>query len=485
MNYSGFRVFPLLFVGLCIWLASAFFSDGYYQADEHYQIIEFANYKLGKLTADQLPWEFAEQMRPGLQPLLAFSLIRTCSAAGIVSPFIQVMLLRMITALLAFFAGWALINSLKTAYPKPVQGFLLWAMLLFLWFMPLLAVRFSSENLSGIFMVFAVSLLLSGKQPPSRYLVAGLLAGLAFLFRYQSAVMIGGLLLWLLIIQKPGNRRILAFLAGALLISACGFLTDRWLYGEWVCAPWNYFSNNLLQDKLTSFGVKPWHHYFTSGAEQMLLPLGLLVWISAFTFWITKSRSPITWITLPFVLFHVLLAHKEVRFLFPLFYFIPVFILQLAMMLSRLRFFQLRRIRVVLITLFFLINLPVLFLSLDKPADEYVGALHAVHASGSGPSLLYYTDNDPLSPFGLPLYFYQTHDIRTVRVTRAYPLQALSVPSDTTVFLFEEMKGIHYREDPSAQRLFCKYPSFLKAVDFGHWQDRTSNWALYRLKREE
>ncbi|MBK5097796.1 MAG: hypothetical protein JJE01_08435 [Gemmatimonadetes bacterium] len=48
-----------LLVALVLNLAAAYFSWGFHQFDEHFQILEFANYKLGNSPASDLPWEFS------------------------------------------------------------------------------------------------------------------------------------------------------------------------------------------------------------------------------------------------------------------------------------------------------------------------------------------------------------------------------------------------------------------------------------------
>jgi len=58
-----FRIF--LGVGILISILMAWNSEGFYHYDEHYQIIEFAQYKAGKAVQDGLAWEFHEKVRPG------------------------------------------------------------------------------------------------------------------------------------------------------------------------------------------------------------------------------------------------------------------------------------------------------------------------------------------------------------------------------------------------------------------------------------
>jgi len=53
-----------------IYSITAYFSVGYYYFDEHYQILEFANIKLGLTETESLPWEYAAKIRPSIQPLI-------------------------------------------------------------------------------------------------------------------------------------------------------------------------------------------------------------------------------------------------------------------------------------------------------------------------------------------------------------------------------------------------------------------------------
>src|SRR5919206_4106439 len=65
-----------LLIGLAFHLVAAYFNAGYYHYDEHFQILEFANYKLGRVPAESLAWEFHEKIRPWFQPAMAYVLIR-------------------------------------------------------------------------------------------------------------------------------------------------------------------------------------------------------------------------------------------------------------------------------------------------------------------------------------------------------------------------------------------------------------------------
>ena len=104
--YSQNKIYFISIISLII---SSIFSVGFFHPDEHYQILEFANYKLGNISSDKLPWEFHEKIRPTIQPIIALSLIKFLKIFNIFSPFLATIILRLISSLLCFY-------TLKTLY---------------------------------------------------------------------------------------------------------------------------------------------------------------------------------------------------------------------------------------------------------------------------------------------------------------------------------------------------------------------------------
>ena len=82
-------------------VAAAWYNVGFLNVDEHYQIIEFAQYKLGYQVASALAWEFPLRMRPALQPWVAANAIRAHHALGLMSPFTIAFSLRLLSSVLA------------------------------------------------------------------------------------------------------------------------------------------------------------------------------------------------------------------------------------------------------------------------------------------------------------------------------------------------------------------------------------------------
>src|SRR5258708_10124882 len=100
-GYAGASIVAVV----CVHAAAAFFNGGFLNADEHYQIIEFAQYKLGRQSLSGLAWEFAVRMRPALQPWLAFGVIRLCRTFDVASPFAIALVLRLLSTVLALWTS--------------------------------------------------------------------------------------------------------------------------------------------------------------------------------------------------------------------------------------------------------------------------------------------------------------------------------------------------------------------------------------------
>lgn len=299
-------------------VVTAWFSVTFYFPDEHFQVLEFMGHRLGITPASDLPWEYEARIRPWFQPLLYFLIVSPLRALGVQDMFTLVFVLRLLTGLfsvaaLALFAR-AVLDTIEGEGQK--RSFVRY--LPFLGFLPYLFVRTSSETLSAAFFALGLAVVLRGKS--ARMLaVSGLLCGLAFEARYQTAMLGLGLFAWLAIVARVRVSRLLAFVGGGVAALFIGALADRWGYGAWVFPPWNYFHVNIVQGvAATQFGREPFFAYFYLLPAQLFFAITLVLMAGMIAMWLRNPRHPLTWTTLPFVLLHVLVAHKEARFLFPL-----------------------------------------------------------------------------------------------------------------------------------------------------------------------
>ncbi len=308
----------LRLVNLWATLCMAWVQLNPFQADEHFQIVELAAYKLGLLPRSCLAWELGYEVRPFFQPLLEYLFLRAVRLVPGIDVFSQLALLRMAFAAFAFFAldrfvrvsaGW-LPGHLRATHAKLLYG---------LGFLPWLAARPCSEVVATSFFVLGLCELLPAALEKRRPFVAGLLLGAAVETRFQTAFLLVGLLAWLLGIDRRKLSELGAIAVGGIVLRCVGALADRWGYGHWVFPPYHYYHVNMVEGVANAFSTAPFTFYFLITWANLFLPSALLVFVSLFVLWARKPKHVLTWVTLPFFLVHdVLLAHKEERFLWPL-----------------------------------------------------------------------------------------------------------------------------------------------------------------------
>lgn len=290
--------------------------------DEHFQILEFAWARAGLSPLADLPWEFSARIRPTLQPTVALGVLAALRTVGIASPYPWILVLRLGTLALAFLIVLYVCARIARTLGRPGRR-TLWLAALFLWFAPLLTGRFTSENWSGLALAAAIPLL-EAEPARARDLGAGALLGLAFVVRFQIGFACAALVLWLVLQGSGGRARAARVIAGAVPVLVLAVLGDAWFYRAWMFTPWEYLRTNLIEGVASTFGIAPWYWYLAQAPLWMAPPLGPLVVALCAAGAAARPRSPWVWAFAAFVLGHSLIAHKELRFLFPMLYLVPV-----------------------------------------------------------------------------------------------------------------------------------------------------------------
>jgi phosphatidylinositol glycan class B len=228
-----------LIIGVFIYSLTAWFSEGYHHPDEHFQILEFA---FSKLQPTPLPhslaWEYDAQIRPGLQPFLAWCLMKLFTFINISNPFVQSFLLRWLTGMASLVVYYKFIKHFADN-----QKVIALISILFLWFMPYLSVRFSSEQTSGLAFLIGIYAVLREPHWKS-WGVAGLFFCLSFYLRFQMGFALLGVGTWLLWhhhIAKTNKKAWFGLIAGGFFGFVLGTVADYWLYQKWVFPYINYF----------------------------------------------------------------------------------------------------------------------------------------------------------------------------------------------------------------------------------------------------
>lgn len=298
-------------------IITAFSAKGWLYPDEYYQIIDFACYKLGLKPASELPWEYAAQMRSGLLPLIFYSFTKTCWLPGLHNPFTIAALLRVIVAGvgLCIIAAFAKQQVQRFVQTESKLFFVFCSFLL--WYTPLLQSRFSAENCSGLSLLLSIYLIFNNKK--YSFFGAGLALGFSFQFRYQLAICVLAILIYLY--QKGERKNILIFCIGFIIVATIGISADYWLYHKVVFPPYYYISN-IINLPIRHGVQAPW--YYLKEIFFKPFPLFSILIFASLLYFFTKYKYHLfTFIVVPFFIFHQLIPHRELRFLYPIIYLIP------------------------------------------------------------------------------------------------------------------------------------------------------------------
>lgn len=325
------RTGHIVLAGCLLTLLYALFSRGVYHPDEHFQILEYARMRLFGTSPEELPWEYGLMMRPGFQPFIAYLAGWSLRAVGLYSSWTLAALLRLLSGALSVTAVLFLYREIRREPHREAEAGRVLALSLLLWFMAYTHVRFSSETLSGNLLLLTVVCCMrfrrTGNDSFGSGVLVGLLAGAAFVVRYQTGFALLGLGLWLMVFDRR-IRHIAGILAGGTVMLGVGTLCDWWLYGQWTCAPVNYFRENIVHAHAAGFGVDPWWYYLTAVPLEGIVLFGLPVLLAAGWFVYKNPHHIVVWTIVPFLVAHQAVGHKEVRFLFPLLPFVPLFLAQ-------------------------------------------------------------------------------------------------------------------------------------------------------------
>lgn len=481
----------LALLGLVVMLICAVFSNGRFHADEHFQILEFAHYKMGKMSADDLPWEFEERMRPALQVGLGFGVIHFLSWCGLTSPFDQVMVLRILSGLLSWMLLVQCYRLFKEEGTHKGEDFWLLAILLFSWFVPLLSVRYSSENWSAISFFMAVTCMIQFEKRLIKRIIwleilVGILLGFAFYFRFQMAFAMLGLMAWWIWRKQLMSWTSLCIIVGVCFSFLFCSLVDRWFYGTWVFTPFQYFRANILEHKAADFGVSPWWYYFTIYLEKGIPPLSILSFVFLIIGIVLNRSSVLVWIFISFLIGHLMVGHKELRFLFPM--MIP-FLVLIARGIHwgqhQIKTNQWLRWGKSTVVVF---NCMILLGVIFSPAQPSVNMYKYLYDhANANKALMLSLKQGPYDCGILNIHFYRADSLQTlVFNSDSALLQYIEQEEPKTFWMLSE-NIITESKYPAyeSRQLYSTIPSWIAKFDFNGWVSRSGIWILYEFQKKE
>jgi phosphatidylinositol glycan class B len=471
-------------LGLAIFIITAIFSVGYHNHDEHFQVLELANYKMGFSPAGDLPWEFAARIRPAIQPFIVWSIGNMLQGSNIYNPFLLAFILRLGMALLYW---WAILKLTKQLLPdfSYQRGKLLWVLCaLLLWFIPYTSVRFSAEGFSGMLFCFAAGILLQHNENTSRrylqLLLAGLFLGFAWFARVQLGFALVGVAIWVLFISKWGFRYWSVLLLSFIIATGICVGIDYWLYREWVFTPYNYFEVNLLHNKASEFGVSPWWGYFELFIMNGVPPLSIVLLILFFRgIW----KKPVHLFTLACITFfagHFFIGHKEMRFLFPL--IIP-FIYLVCIGVDSWLHLPRRKVYTIGFKVLVFMNVGLLAYRAFTPAQDSIKFQQYMYSQArEGKTLLLCIEDNPYQAVTLNMNFYRHKYLDIIQVDNLDTVAKTS--GNERVFLFsprmlDEATIKQYR----LEQVYSSLPGWIRKFNFNNWQARTRIGVIYKVRK--
>jgi len=474
---------------LYLWVAIQ--SHGYYQADEQYQIIEFAGVKLGTHSSEELAWEYEDKLRSAIQPTIAYGVIHLLKTLGIFNPYHQALALRLLTAFLALFSIRYFVLRTGHTLPKSLSINSYLAIGLFLWFIPFLSVRFSSETWGGLLFVIGLGTYFSEKQIPYQAFYTGALFGLSFLFRFQMAFALLGFGLFTLITQqKSGFNYLLKVIPGFLVIVLIGIGIDTWFYSEFTLSILNYIGT-FLEFKGSGFGESPWYYYLTNVISYTSFLIGTLLIVCLGIVLVRSPKNIVAWSVIAFIVIHSLVPHKEIRFLFPMAFLAPYILLLGYAELNRFKLPKL--LSYIVIMLLFVVNLLGLVVINSKAAGvgrtSITKYIHE-HFKGEPINLITCSWANPYDPWhGIPTKFYEQPTISYQKIDGLCELNDSLLVNDKVNLLVARNTNLtdDYCNQQAEQYGFYpvhqSFPDWIRAISPLYTEFRIDEgYVLYQLK---
>jgi len=304
-----------LLLAALVYAVAAWFGVGTQSEDEFQHVILIAEHLRGHVGTEAMPIDFLAQWRGMLLPVIAAGVFEAAELVGVADPFMLTLLLRLITAAFALWVMLGLARAVKHSL-RAENHQALDALNWFLWFVPILLMRFTGETWSALFFARGLTLLLEEK-PRSPWAI-GAWWGAAVIVRPAAAVLPMAAWLWALLVKKEERLRLVRMVGGgAIAIVALSGL-DSLCYGTPTLPLWNYFSAALSGQENARFTNLPWYQYALFVVKYATPPLALLLF-GAFAILLALNRKhPLVLILLAFLLAHSIMPIKEQRFLYPL-----------------------------------------------------------------------------------------------------------------------------------------------------------------------
>ena len=311
----------ILFVAIFFRTLAVLFSKGYGMHDDHFLVIESAQSWVDNF--DYNYWLPSSSAQPSGHSWfycgVHYFIFKGLQGIGISDPQIKMYIIRLLHAALSLITvvlGYRIAETTGGKNTARTVGILLATF----WFMPFLSVRNLVEVACVPFLVIPTWMLLrQDKTTLLSYLIAGLIAGIAFSIRFQSILFIGGLGLALLI-QKKWKEGILFGIGAVVCMALVQGVIDQIIWGKPFMEFQEYVNYNIANSR--QYLVQQWYMYFALLGGILLPPISIFLVFGFFRSW--KKHLVLFLPSFVFLVFHCYFPGKQERFIFPIIPFVII-----------------------------------------------------------------------------------------------------------------------------------------------------------------
>ncbi len=373
----------IIFVAVLLRILASIFAEGYLMHDDHFLIIETGGSwadgrdALGWLPGTEVSWG-EPQGHSLLFPGLNMVWIMILKFFGMQDPKLIMVFVRLLTSV---FSILTVVYGIKLArlITDQKNSILIGWVLAILWVLPFLGVRSLVEVVSIPFLVIPVyQIIKKDKENGSiwTYLFAGILLGMAFSFRYQTALFTFGVGL-VVFFQKKWIESILLIIGFSIPTLIFQGLVDFMVWGRPFAEMKAYIDYNATHS--TDYVMAQWWAY-----PLVLMFIGLsfinIGWFIGF-FKVFRKYLIISIPVFIFLAFHTYFPNRQERFILPV---VPLFIILGIIGWNEMVNFSkgklLKRFNSIGIWMFFILNIVMgLFLDFSYSKKTRVEAAYYVY----------------------------------------------------------------------------------------------------------
>jgi phosphatidylinositol glycan class B len=270
-------------------------------------------------------------------------------------------------------------------------------------------------------------------------------------------------------------------------VIAIGSFLDFIFYNEFVIAPLNYLHLNLVAGMASYFGTEPWYYYIT----QFILVGFLLISIPILLFFmkglIPLKKHLFTWAILPFILIHFLIAHKEMRFLFPIIY--PFLFISFYGFFSYFEKKKVKSYHRIFGKIAVGINLLILLIIILMPSNEMIHNYKYMymHMEEGDNRIMSIDKNFNYKMAGLKASFYTPENVISDCVESIEGMEAYLYEHNIQkcFLLYQKYDFDTTLEEYSVKRVFSVYPDWLTSIDGVDWQSTLQTYSVFIIEKNE